>query len=318
MPRLPSNLPSTPPNWVTDPGWWLERNPVGYADQYAIQRGMWSDLVALARRNLNSRSTSRNFDARLTTELFVWATLAKGLSSSKANELLAAVMGPSPRYDMKAASMLLWAARFPNARPADIGIEGENADPLFLMREGATYPSYSPAFGTYRANRASMTVFAEPDSMWGGASAPAPTPTPSTPSATDGGKPTGGPIGVAEPKPDAGALAGSVASSSAMKTIAPLIVVLAIVAVLAFFALRGGSGDNMGDAEARRILGVGPNASQDEIRAAWRNKSFDAAPGPDGRSSPEFARINLAYEVLSRAPQPSATRLRANPAHLHR
>lgn len=129
------------------------------------------------------------------------------------------------------------------------------------------------------------------------------------------------------PQPDASALAGSVTSAPKnWKTIAIAIFIVVAIGLLAMAVLEDSSTTRgMSPEEARRILGVGPNASADEIRAAWRRKTFAAAPGRDGQSTPEFARANLAYEVLTKQPParpapalPRGNPSRANPAHLQR
>lgn len=46
------------------------------------------------------------------------------------------------------------------------------------------------------------------------------------------------------------------------------------------------------------VLGVAQDATQDEIKQAWRRKASEAHPDRDGGDAEAMARINQAYEVL--------------------
>jgi hypothetical protein len=131
------------------------------------------------------------------------------------------------------------------------------------------------------------------------------------------------------PQPDVSAVAGTLVGTAGKnwKTIAIAIFIVVALGLLAVAFLEENSGKrgSMSIEEARRVLGVGPTATPDEIRAAWRRRTFSAAPGKDGRPSPEFARVNLAYETLTKQAAPRSTTAiarsnptRANPAHLKR
>lgn len=124
-------------------------------------------------------------------------------------------------------------------------------------------------------------------------------------------------------------LAGSAAGASKKVSWKMLAVVILIVIALGGIVMylssdekfTGAARPRMSRDEARRILGVGPTATATEIREAWRRRSFNAAPAKGASPSPEFARVNLAYEVLSGG-QPklaaSSSASRANPSHLRR
>lgn len=132
------------------------------------------------------------------------------------------------------------------------------------------------------------------------------------------------------------ALLGNAAGSATNATkklswqlIAAVLVLVIVLGGLVVYASSDATPSNaprgMSKEEARRVLGVGPTATPSEIRDAWKRRSFAAAPGKGSAASPEFARVNLAYQVLTGSsqakpagiPAASAT-ARANPSHLRR
>jgi hypothetical protein len=60
-----------------------------------------------------------------------------------------------------------------------------------------------------------------------------------------------------------------------------------------------GSQETQGDAEARKLLGVGPAATEAEIRAAYRAKMSQAHPDRGGRHA-DAARLTAARDRLIR------------------
>lgn len=130
------------------------------------------------------------------------------------------------------------------------------------------------------------------------------------------------------PVADAAGAAGEAAKKLSWKTVAIVIVIVLALAGIVMMYSESDSpksvGGGMSREEARRLLGVGQNATPTEIRDAWRRRSFSAAPGKDGRATGEFARINVAYEVLTGSSAPTGTNrqlaatTRANPSHLRR
>lgn len=77
--------------------------------------------------------------------------------------------------------------------------------------------------------------------------------------------------------------------------------VLACLAWLVWIwpATRGPPADERADAEACKVLGVGPNASADDIRAAYRDKMRTAHPDQGG-SNAHAAKLTAARDRLLR------------------
>lgn len=128
---------------------------------------------------------------------------------------------------------------------------------------------------------------------------------------------------------DAAGASGELAKKMSWKTIAVFVVILlALSAIAVMYMEQSSSGaKGMSKEEARRLLGVSSQATQSEIREAWRRRTFAAAPGKDGTTmSRDFARLNIAYEVLTGSSAPAnapanrqlASSARANPSHLRR
>lgn len=62
-------------------------------------------------------------------------------------------------------------------------------------------------------------------------------------------------------------------------------------------------------ADACEVLGVGADASAEEIRAAWKRAAFDTHPDRHGGTSADFDRARAAYHMLKHigtAPDPQA------------
>lgn len=51
-------------------------------------------------------------------------------------------------------------------------------------------------------------------------------------------------------------------------------------------------------AEARRVLGVGPQADPETVRRAYRDRVKEVHPDADGGSERAFVRVRAAYETL--------------------
>lgn len=117
------------------------------------------------------------------------------------------------------------------------------------------------------------------------------------------------------------------ASGPSWQVLAIVLVLVVLLGGVLMYASAGSSSSgklpSMSKEEARRILGVGPSATPAEIREAWKRRSFQAAPAKGASASPQFARVNQAYQVLTGGPQARPTGLpasasRANPSHLRR
>ncbi|MEL6643503.1 MAG: DnaJ domain-containing protein [Pseudomonadota bacterium] len=63
--------------------------------------------------------------------------------------------------------------------------------------------------------------------------------------------------------------------------------------------------DQMTLADAYAVLGVSQEASKDDIRAAWRRRTFEHHPDRNGGDSTEFVRIRAAYDVLQGVVEPA-------------
>ena len=64
-------------------------------------------------------------------------------------------------------------------------------------------------------------------------------------------------------------------------------------------AANPNAGTGPSAAEARRVLGVGPDADESVVRRAYRERAKETHPDTEGGDEDEFKRVNRAYERLS-------------------